>query len=120
MNKFICTGNLVVDPEIKAIASGKFVMDARIAVNTGYGDKKKTTFLPIKAWDGIAETVANHLSKGDKALYEGELQQENWEKDGQKHSKLFLLVRSVEFLSSKKQVEPVDCGDVFPDNEIGF
>ena len=52
MNKYICTANLTRDPELSFVpASGKAYCKFGIAVNYGFGDNKKTSFLNCVAFD---------------------------------------------------------------------
>ncbi len=43
------------------------------------------------------------LSKGTKVAVEGKLRWSQWERDGQKRSKIEVIVDEVEFLSSRQQ-----------------
>lgn len=106
MNKVILIGNLTRDVELKHTASGKSFAKFGLAVNEGFGDKQKSHFFDVIAWEKIADTINNNLSKGAKILIEGRLQQETWDdkETGQKRSKVSVVCTSVEFLS-KKQVE---------------
>ena len=50
MNKIIVTGALGRDAELKSLPSGKNVLEFSVAVNSGFGDSKKTYFskLPVR------------------------------------------------------------------------
>ena len=46
-----------------------------------------------------AESVSRFLSKGSKVAIEGKLRWSQWERDGQKRSKIEVIVDEIEFLS---------------------
>jgi single-strand DNA-binding protein len=130
MNKVIITGRLGNDPEIRYTQSGKAVASFSLAVTEGYGDQQKTNWIPTVAWEKLAETIGNSLSKGSRVLVEGRLQIRSYEaNDGQKRRIAEVVAQSIEFLDSKKQSNSDDGNidvnsfgkDVFPDDgEIPF
>lgn len=125
MNKVILVGNLTRDPETRYTQIGKAVTNFSIAVNEGWGDNKKTTFVPIVVWDKLAETCANNLEKGRRVLVEGRLQISEYEKDGQKRRSTDVVAQNVEFLDSKKDGQPANNvssmgTEVFDESEICF
>jgi single-strand DNA-binding protein len=85
-------GNLTGDPELKFTTTGHALATFRVAV-TGRvkdGDTWKdgeTSFYRIVAWRDLAEHVTESLSKGDRALVQGQLRQRSWQTDdGDKRS----------------------------------
>ena len=84
INRVIISGNLTRDPELRSTQSGMAVLSFGVAVN----DR--------------ANSLAQYLSKGTKVSIEGKLRQEQWERDGQKHSKLKVIVDELEFMSSRQ------------------
>ncbi len=48
-----------------------------------------------------ARSLAQYLSKGTKVSIEGKLRWSQWERDGQKRSKLEVIVDELEFMSSR-------------------
>ena len=102
-NKAILMGNLVGDPEIKDIGE-KGLARYTIAVNKpgkskDGADKSSVLYMDCDHWSPGA--VAGFLSKGTQVLVEGELEQQTWEKDGQKRSKLILKVKTLQLTGSK-------------------
>ena len=85
MNKVILCGNLTKDMDVKIIKGkskkdndvivGKFIL----AVNEGYGDNKKTTFIPITIFNKTVENLENYLVKGTKINVVGRLDINNIE-----------------------------------------
>ena len=123
MNKVILVGRLAQDPEVRYTQSGKAVASFNLAVNR-YGQKDAADFIPIVAWDKLAEVIGNNLKKGAQVLVEGRMQVRSYDtQDGQKRRVTEVIVQNVEFLGSKKSNEstPESFGDeVFPEEEIPF
>lgn len=103
MNIVVIDGRLVREPEIRYTQTGKAVADIVLAVDIGFGENKKTAFIKCEAWEKKAETIGNTLSKGRKILVKGEWMQQQWEKDGQKHTKDYCRIESFEYMDSKKE-----------------
>uniref|UniRef100_A0A6H1ZY40 Putative single-stranded DNA-binding protein n=2 Tax=viral metagenome TaxID=1070528 RepID=A0A6H1ZY40_9ZZZZ len=105
-NLAVLGGNLTRDPELRYTSNGQSVVDMSLAVNRHYsldGEKKsEVSFFNIVAWGKQAEACANYLAKGSSVLVEGRLQQDTWEKDGQKRSAVKVIANRVEFLGGKK------------------
>ncbi len=96
MMRMNVTGNLVRDPEIKFTNSGKAVCEITIADN--YKPNKEAedqvSYVDVTLWGTLAENFANSMKKGQRVFAEGRVQQQNWEKDEVKHSKLKLIADS--------------------------
>lgn len=109
INKVIISGNLTRDPELRATAGGMQVMSLGVAVN----DRRKNqqtgewedcpNFVDCTMFGTRAESLARFLSKGVKVTIEGKLRWSQWERDGQKRSKLEVVVDDLEFMSSRQQ-----------------
>ncbi len=123
MNKVILVGRLAQDPEVRYTQSGKAVASFNLAVNR-YGQKDSADFIPIVAWEKLAEVIGNNLKKGGQVLVEGRMQVRSYEtQEGQKRRITEVIVQNIEFLGSKKSNEstPESFGDeVFPEEEIPF
>ena len=65
MNKCIFTGRLTRDPELKHTTSGTAVLSASIAVDDGWGDRKRTFFPNLVFWRHSAEYLSRFARKGD-------------------------------------------------------
>jgi single-strand DNA-binding protein len=84
MNKFIFTGNLGKDAEVKVTQSGMSVCSFSVAVKSGYGDKEKTTWANCALFGKRAEgQLPQYLKKGAQVAISGELTLDEWQgKDG--------------------------------------
>lgn len=103
MNKIIVSGSLGRDSEIKFTAAGKAVLNFSIAVNSGFGDSKKTTWWRCALWGSRAEKLVDHFKKGTKLLIMGEPEIREYEKDGVKKTSAEIFVNDFEFIGSKKE-----------------
>jgi single-strand DNA-binding protein len=124
INKVLISGNLTRDPELRATASGMPVLGLGVAVN----DRRKNqstgewedypNFIDCTMFGSRAESVSNYLSKGSKVAIEGKLRWSQWERDGQKRSKIEVIIDEIEFLSSRSSFVPeppsADGGDKVP------
>jgi len=134
MNKFIGVGRLVREVEIRYTQTGKAVASYTLAIDSGFGENKKADFIPIVAWEKLAELSSTYLVKGSKVLVEGRLQIREYEKDGQKRRAAEIVAQNIEFLDSKsgqptqtpngQQAKGYDVSsfgtEVFPEEEIPF
>jgi single-strand DNA-binding protein len=126
MNKVILVGRLTQDPEVRYTQSGKAVASFTIAVNRFSGQgQKEADFIPVVAWEKLAETCGNNLTKGQRILIEGRLQIRSYEtNDGQKRRVAEVIAQNMEFLERKQVSEDKEAtpfgGQVFPEEEIPF
>jgi single-strand DNA-binding protein len=92
---------LVDDPDLRFTQSGTAVAKIRLAFNSRKKDPSgnwvdgDTLWIDGTAWQHLAENCAETLAKGMEVLVTGEVRTESWEKDGQKHSRAALLIRSI-------------------------
>ncbi len=100
MNKVIILGRLGGSPELRQTNSGKSVTSFSVAVDRPYSkDKEKETdWIDCVAWQGTAEFICRYFEKGSPISLVGTLQSRTWEKDGQKHKAIEVLVENVEFV----------------------
>jgi single-strand DNA-binding protein len=82
MNKFIFTGNLGKDAEVKVTQSGMHVCSFSVAVKSGYGDKEKTTWANCALFGKRAEgQLPQYLKKGAQVCISGQLTLDEWKGD---------------------------------------
>ena len=58
-------------------------------------------FVDCTMFGNRARSLHQYLSKGTKVAIEGKLRWSQWERDGQKRSKLEVIVDELEFMSSR-------------------
>ena len=104
MNKAVLIGRLAGDVEVRQSTSGKSVGNFSVAVNSGV--ENKAHFFRCVAFDKAADNIAKYFTKGDKIALDCEPQQNTWEdKNGTKHYDVNFVVRSWEFVESRKKDE---------------
>lgn len=105
MNKIIVSGGLGRDAELKALPSGKNVLEFSIAVNSGFGDNKKTYWWKAKLFGDRASKLAEYFVKGTKLMVEGVPELREYEaKDGSgKRISPEIFVTDFEFMGGKKE-----------------
>ena len=98
MNKVILCGNLTKDMDVKII-KGKTKKDNDVivgrftlAVNEGYGENKKATFIPVTIFNKTVENLEEFLIKGTKVNVVGRLDINNIETE--EGYKTFVIVVS--------------------------
>lgn len=106
LNRVLLIGRLTRDPEQRTIQSGNTVCSFGLAINRTYSRKdsgekvEETTFVDCEAWGRSAETITRYVSKGRQLFVEGRLKFDTWERDGQRRSKLSVVVENFQFLDS--------------------
>jgi single-strand DNA-binding protein len=103
MNLVVLVGNLTRDPEVKYTQSGMAVANINIAVNrvSAKDGGPDSDFFRVTVFGKQAENVERYLSKGKKVGVEGRIQNDNYEKDGQKVYRDTIIANRVEFLSPR-------------------
>jgi single-strand DNA-binding protein len=66
-------GNLGKDAELKSTQQGDQFCRFSVAVSTGWGDKKATTWWDVTRWGKGADKLAGFLKKGAKVAVSGEI-----------------------------------------------
>lgn len=102
MNNVQIIGRLARDPDMRKGNSGTTVCKMTVAVDSNYGDKKDTSFIPVVVFGKIAENCEKYLSKGSQVAVVGRIQTGSYEKDGRKVYTTDVIASSVEFLSKGK------------------
>jgi single-strand DNA-binding protein len=102
-NKVVLMGNLTRDPELKSIPSGQQVASFSLAVNRTWknasGEQQEAVdYIDCNAWGKPAEIITQYMSKGSAILVSGRLQQRSWEQEGQKRSKVEVVVEDFNFV----------------------
>lgn len=109
INSVTISGNLTRDPEARATQSGSSVITFGVAVNertrNASGEwSDRANFIDCAMFGKRAQSIAPYLQKGAKVAIEGHLRWSQWERDGQKRSKLEVIVDEIEFMSNRQQV----------------
>ena len=109
INKVFISGNLTRDCEMRQTQGGTQVLTFGVAVN----DRRRNpqsgqwedfpNFIDCVMFGKRAESVSRLISKGSKVAIEGKLRWTQWnDKQGNKRSKIEVIVEEIEFLSNSK------------------
>lgn len=102
-NKVILMGNLTRDPEVRTTPSGQSVTNFSLAVNRTWRaadgtNQESVSYIDCVAWGKTGEIIAQYMQKGRSLLVSGRLDQRSWEQDGQKRSKVEVIVEDFNFV----------------------
>ena len=97
--------------DLKYTNNGKAVLSLSVAEDhnrrqNGEWVKEGTTWWRVTAWERQAETLAEHVQKGDRVLVTGTVKSREWEKDGQTHTSYDVTARHVAVIPKAGQTAP--------------
>jgi len=104
---------LTRDPASRTTPGGQTVCELGLALNRKFrdkagGEREESLFVDVSVWGKTGEACARCLRKGSQVLVEGRLKMDQWEKDGQKRSKIVVIADNVVFLGEKPRQESAD------------
>lgn len=109
INRVNISGNLTRDPETRVTQGGTQILTFGMAVN----DRKRNpqsgewedvpNYIDCVVFGNRADALSKLLAKGMKVAVEGKLRWSQWEKDGQKRSKIEVVVDECDLMSQRKQ-----------------
>ena len=94
-------GRVVATPEVKRTNSGKSVVNFNLAVDRR-GKDQPCDFIPVVAWEKLADICGEYLEKGKQICVSGRLQTRQYEKDGQKRTAFEVLCSDMQLLGSRQ------------------
>lgn len=113
INRVSISGNLTRDSELRVTQGGTAVLGFGVAVN----DRRKNpqtgewedvpNYVDCALFGKRADSLAGYLTKGTKVAVDGRLRYSSWERDGQRRSKLEVIVDEIEFMSRAGDSKPV-------------
>ncbi len=104
INTLVLEGRLTKDPEVRTTSSGKEVCSFTVASDKP-GKDAGTNFIDCVAWEKRGEVISKYFNKGSRIFLTGHLDQQSWEKDGQKRSKLVVILDNFSFVDKKEEKE---------------
>ncbi len=102
-NKVILMGNLTRDPETRTTPNGQSVTNFSLAVNRTWkgsdgNTQEAVSYIDCVAWGRTGEVIAQYMQKGRPILVSGRLDQRSWEQDGNKRSRVEVIVEDFNFV----------------------
>lgn len=108
INNVSLTGRLTRDPELRVTAGGTQLLSFTLGFNTSVRNRQtgewdeRSNFIDCTMFGKRAEALLNFLAKGQKVAIAGKLRYATWDKDGQRHSKLDLIVDEIDFMAQRQ------------------
>ena len=105
LNKMIVIGNVGSDPEMRYTPNGSAVTNFSVAANRRYTtaegeQREETEWFMVAAWNRLAETCNQYVTKGMKIYVEGRLSSSPYiTRDGQARAGNEISAFEVKFLS---------------------
>lgn len=105
INRVGLSGHLTRDPELRRAHNGTAILSFGIAVNERRRNQQSgewedyPNFVDCTMFGARAEGVGRYLAKGTKVAVDGRLRYSSWERDGQRCSKLDVIVEEIELMS---------------------
>ncbi|MGV3525575.1 MAG: single-stranded DNA-binding protein [Candidatus Sericytochromatia bacterium] len=100
-------GNNVAE-DVRHLQSGTMVAEVRLAVNRPTKDASGnpvTDWITCQFWDKNAERLSEFVKKGDLISVSGAMRVDNWEKEGEKRSKVYVHGENFQMLESRSARE---------------
>ena len=72
MNKVLLNGNLTKDMDVKVLQNGNYIGKFTVANTVGFGDNKKTYFIPCTLFGKRVESLEKILVQGVGVISEGQ------------------------------------------------
>ena len=104
VNKYLCTGRLTKDPELRQVSSELTVCQLRLAVD-GMGRGREVGFINVSVFGKAGEAAAEYLAKGWLVAVDGRLEFGQWETDSGEKRHDYTVVGNVEFLTAPRPAE---------------
>lgn len=123
INTVAVAGRLVRDADLKYTNSGTAICEFSIANNYSIkrGDQweEAVNYFDCTLFGRRAEALHKHLAKGKQVAVSGELQQQRWETDGQKRSRVKIMVRNLQLLGGSRDGGDSGTGGSYDANTTG-
>jgi single-strand DNA-binding protein len=108
MNKVTLIGRVGKDPETRYLPNGTAITDLSLATSRRWTDKQTNERKEETQWHNLvffgklAETAGKYVKKGDQLAAEGEIEYQQWEKDGGKKYRTVIRCQGLELLGNKQ------------------
>ncbi len=116
MNSWSFIGRLGRDAEMRYSPKGDAILSFSVAVDSGYGERKSTTWPRCTIFGKRAESLAPYLLKGARVGITGEVTLREYETDSGKRQSLDVRVADVTLLSKAEKADaPAPAKHATPD-----
>ena len=108
MNKFEFTGaRLTNDPEVKYTPTQTAMCNLLLAIDTGYGEKKRTDFPRVTVFGNDAENIERFCAKGLRVNVFGHIETGSFKKGDSTIYTTNLICERIEFVDFKEKKEDI-------------
>lgn len=118
VNTIAVTGRLTRDPELRHVGPDKIAKTtARLAIQRPNGkeaEDRGAAFIDVDIWRGNAEALCRYQGKGRRIAVEGRIEHEQWETDGAKRQRTFIVAERVHYLEKPDDAPAATEGDPAP------
>ena len=117
LNHIIITGNLAHDIGEKDVQKAGETTKLTISVannksvKVGSEWKNEVNFFDVVLWGKLADNLIPYLHKGKSVAIDGRLDQDRWEKDGQKRSKIYITANAVKLTGGKPESDSASAAE---------
>ena len=110
LNVVALVGRLTRPCEMRYTNSGYAICSFSLAVNKKKKQQDGTwqdvaSFFDCTLFGKLGESLSQYLQKGQQVSVQGSLEQQTWEKDGQKRSKVVVIVDNISLIGNSKSNE---------------
>ena len=122
LNQIIISGNICHDIGERDIQKVGETTKLTVSIATNKSVKQngewknKASFFEVVMWGKLADNLRKYFVKGKGIAVVGTLDQDRWEKDGQKKSKIYITANEVKLLGGKAENE----SHAQSNNDLGF
>lgn len=127
INQVTISGNLGRDSELRKTQSGMAILSFTVAVNERRKNSQGewsdyTNWVGVSMFGTRAEKLHDYLKKGTKVCVQGKLRYSEWERDGQKKSKIEVIADEIELMqkAQKPQQEVIEVDATVYDDDCPF
>ena len=104
MNVFTCTTRLYKDAEQRFTKNGDSIVLFRGAVDSGFGQNKKTSWLKFNLWGKRGDSLLPYLKDKTQVVVSGEFSNEEYtDKDGNKRTSAEIRVNELTLVGGKPE-----------------
>lgn len=113
------TGRLTKDAEEKVSVNGKRYIQMDVAINTGFGDNKKVSYIKINKWGESTRKLLIYLTKGTQISASGEvyIEKNTSQETGKEFTNIILTANMFNFFST---AENSANGDEIANDKVPF
>ena len=126
MNVLTAIGRVGNDAEVRSTTTGKMVTSWSIAIDSGWGENRITTWLRCTMWGDRGEKVAQYITKGSQIGVSGEFSTREYDRNGVTKTSCELKIDNVTLVGGKDTQKPnskpatPSARDTYEEDDIPF